>query len=71
AAERGFRALIEKAAAPFGDKLGWHPDFPFSRVTGEPELTVVEKRAAGFGGLFTLVRFSKADSTATVATVAA
>lgn len=71
AAERGFRALIEKAAAPFGDKLGWHPDFPFSRVTGEPELTVVEKRSAGFGGLFTLVRFNKADNPAAVATAAA
>jgi phosphatidylethanolamine/phosphatidyl-N-methylethanolamine N-methyltransferase len=59
AAESGIRALVEKAAAPFGDKLGWHPDFPFSRVMGEKNLTMVEKRAAGFGGLFTLVRFRK------------
>jgi phosphatidylethanolamine/phosphatidyl-N-methylethanolamine N-methyltransferase len=60
AAEGGIRALVEKAAAPFGDKLGWHPDFPFSRVMGERDLTMVEKRPAGFGGLFTLVRFTKA-----------
>jgi phosphatidylethanolamine/phosphatidyl-N-methylethanolamine N-methyltransferase len=60
AAEGGIRALVEKAAAPFGDKLGWHPDFPFSRVMGESDLTMVEKRPAGFGGLFTLVRFKKA-----------
>lgn len=60
AAEGGIRALVEKAAAPFGDKLGWHPDFPFSRVMGERDLTMVEKRPAGFGGLFTLVRFHKA-----------
>ena len=60
AAESGIRAWIEKAAAPFGDKLGWHPDFPFSRVMGEADLTMVEKRPAGFGGLFTLVRFKKA-----------
>jgi phosphatidylethanolamine/phosphatidyl-N-methylethanolamine N-methyltransferase len=60
AAEGGIRALVEKAAAPFGDKLGWHPDFPFSRVMGEKDLTMVEKRPAGFGGLFTLVRFKKA-----------
>lgn len=60
AAEGGIRALIEKAAAPFGDKLGWHPDFPFSRVMGEKDLALVEKRPAGFGGLFTLVRFKKA-----------
>lgn len=59
AAEGGIRALVEKAAAPFGDKLGWHPDFPFSRVMGEKDLTMVEKRPAGFGGLFTLVRFKK------------
>jgi phosphatidylethanolamine/phosphatidyl-N-methylethanolamine N-methyltransferase len=60
AAEGGIRALVEKAAAPFGDKLGWHPDFSFSRVMGEADLTMVEKRPAGFGGLFTLVRFRKA-----------
>ncbi len=60
AAEGGIRALVEKAAAPFGDKLGWHPDFSFSRVMGEADLTMVEKRPAGFGGLFTLVRFKKA-----------
>lgn len=60
AAEGGFRAMIEKAAAPFGDKLGWHPDFPFSRVMGEASLTLVGKKPAGFGGLFTLVRFVKA-----------
>ena len=60
AAEGGFRAWIEKAAAPFGDKLGWHPDFSFDRVMGEKELTMIEKKPAGFGGLFTLVRFRKA-----------
>jgi len=60
AAEGGIRALVEKAAAPFGDKLGWHPDFSFDRVMGEKELTMVEKKPAGFGGLFTLVRFRKA-----------
>lgn len=62
AAEGGIRAMIEKAAAPFGDKLGWHPDFPFSRVMQEKNLTMVEKRPAGFGGLFTLVRFKKAGA---------
>lgn len=60
AAEGGLRRLVEKAAAPFGDKLGWHPDFSFERVMGQKDLTIVEKRPAGFGGLFTLVRFRKA-----------
>lgn len=59
AAEGGLRALVEKAAAPFGDKLGWHPDFPFARVMGERDLSLIERRPAGFGGLFTLVRFRK------------
>lgn len=61
AAEGGLRRLAEKAAAPFGDKLGWHPDFSFERVTGQKDLTILEKRPAGFGGLFTLVRFQKAE----------
>jgi phosphatidylethanolamine/phosphatidyl-N-methylethanolamine N-methyltransferase len=60
AAESGIRLWIEKMAAPFGDKLGWHPDFSFTRVMGEPSLTLIDKAPAGFGGLFTLVRFRKA-----------
>ncbi|WP_439574495.1 class I SAM-dependent methyltransferase [Phreatobacter sp.] len=60
AAEGGIRKLVEKAAAPFGDRLGWHPDFPFERVMGQKDLSLIEKKPAGFGGLFTLVRFRKA-----------
>lgn len=59
AAESGWRAAIEKMAAPFGDKLGWRPDFPFARVMSEPSLRLIERRPAGFGGLFTLVRFER------------
>lgn len=60
AAKGGLRALVEKAAAPFGDKLGWHPDFSFERIMGQKDLTLIEKKPAGLGGLFTLVRFRKA-----------
>ncbi len=61
-ADGGIRALIEKAAAPFGDRLGWRPEFPFSRILGEDSLTMIERRPAGFGGLFTLVRFRKGEA---------
>lgn len=59
AAEAGMRALIEKTAAPFGDKLGWHPTFAFSRIMGEKALSLIERRPVGLGNLFTLVRFRK------------
>ncbi len=58
-AEGGLLGAVEKIAAPFGDRLGWRPEFPFSRVTGEASLELIEKKPAGLGGLFTLVRFRK------------
>jgi phosphatidylethanolamine/phosphatidyl-N-methylethanolamine N-methyltransferase len=58
-AEKGLRAMIEKLMSPFATKLGWRPEFAFSRVLQEPSLHLIETCNAGWFGLFTLVRFKK------------
>lgn len=59
ARDAGTVARLERALAPFADKIGWHSDFPMDRVLGCPALEVVEKRTAPPFGLFTLLRFAK------------
>ncbi|MFT3973215.1 MAG: class I SAM-dependent methyltransferase [Amaricoccus sp.] len=59
ARDEGTVARIERALAPFADKIGWHSDFPMDRVMGCGALEVVEKRTAPPFGLFTLLRFSR------------
>lgn len=59
ARDEGTVARVERALAPFADKIGWHSDFPMERVLGCGALEVVEKRASPPFGLFTLLRFEK------------
>jgi phosphatidylethanolamine/phosphatidyl-N-methylethanolamine N-methyltransferase len=61
ARDEGTVARLERALAPFADKIGWHSDFPMDRVLGCGALEVVEKRSAPPFGLFTLLRFTKRE----------
>lgn len=45
ARDSGALAMIERMSAPFANLLGWHSDFEMSKVLGDPNLAVVEKRA--------------------------
>jgi phosphatidylethanolamine/phosphatidyl-N-methylethanolamine N-methyltransferase len=59
ARDEGTMARVERAFAPFADKIGWHSDFSMDRVLGCGALKVVETRSAPPFGLFTLLRFVK------------
>ncbi|WP_435258358.1 class I SAM-dependent methyltransferase [Thioclava sp. FR2] len=51
--------LIERAAAPFADWLGWHSDFDRSRIMQVPQLTLIEEQRLPPLGMMTLLRFRK------------
>lgn len=57
--DEGVRGRIERAMAPYGQKLGWRPVFPLSRVLGEPRLRLVAERPQMPMGLFTLVELER------------
>jgi phosphatidylethanolamine/phosphatidyl-N-methylethanolamine N-methyltransferase len=57
----GVRGWVERRMAPFGDKIGWRPVFDVARVMGCPDLQLVEKRDLRPWGIFTMMRFRKAD----------
>jgi phosphatidylethanolamine/phosphatidyl-N-methylethanolamine N-methyltransferase len=57
--EDGVRGWVERSLAPFAARLGWRPVFDLSRVTGAPDLELVERRALRPFGLFTMLRFQK------------
>ena len=59
ARETGALAKAERAFAPFAGLLGWHPDFPLDRVTGEPALRLHERCELAPFGLFTFLRLQK------------
>jgi phosphatidylethanolamine/phosphatidyl-N-methylethanolamine N-methyltransferase len=50
---------LERAAAPFADRLGWHSDFARDHVLGTPGLELVEESSLPPLGLMTLMRFRK------------
>ncbi|MFX8860247.1 hypothetical protein ABTM70_18905, partial [Acinetobacter baumannii] len=56
------RGWVERRMAPFADKLGWRPVFDVDRVLVCDELKLVEKRGLRPLGLFTMMRFSKANA---------
>ncbi len=60
--EEGMRGWVERRMAPFADKLGWRPVFDVERVLVCDELKLVEKRGLRPLGLFTMMRFSKAEA---------
>jgi phosphatidylethanolamine/phosphatidyl-N-methylethanolamine N-methyltransferase len=60
----GVRGYVEKQLAPFGDTLGWRPVFPLERVLVCDDLTLIERRDLTPFGLFTMLRFGKAQARA-------
>jgi phosphatidylethanolamine/phosphatidyl-N-methylethanolamine N-methyltransferase len=61
-ADDGMRGWVERRMAPFADMLGWRPVFDIERVLVCPELTLMEKRGLRPWGLFTMMRFRKAQA---------
>ena len=62
-AERGPVAAIEAFMGRRSEKLGWHPQFPWSTIgdwiAARPAMRLVERRAVAPLGLFTLTRIMK------------
>ena len=59
ARDRGGLARLEKAFAPFADRLGWHSDFAMNRVLDAPALELVDCRDHPPFGMFTFLRMRK------------
>jgi phosphatidylethanolamine/phosphatidyl-N-methylethanolamine N-methyltransferase len=59
ARDRGMIARVERAMAPFADKLGWHSDFEITRVLGDPRLSLIEERRFPPLGIFTFLRLAR------------
>ena len=60
-AEEGMRGWVERRMAPFADMLGWRPVFDVERVLVCQDLALMEKRGLRPLGLFTMMRFRKAN----------
>jgi phosphatidylethanolamine/phosphatidyl-N-methylethanolamine N-methyltransferase len=60
-ADDGMRGWVERRMAPFADMLGWRPVFDIDRVLVCKDLTLMEKRGLRPWGLFTMMRFRKAQ----------
>jgi phosphatidylethanolamine/phosphatidyl-N-methylethanolamine N-methyltransferase len=56
ARETGALARVERAFAPFANRIGWHSDFSISTVLGCPLLREVERSSLPPAGLFTFLR---------------
>jgi phosphatidylethanolamine/phosphatidyl-N-methylethanolamine N-methyltransferase len=59
----GVRGLLEKALAPFAERLGWRPEFGLENVTTQASLHLHERMSLRPFGLFTLLRFVRDDDT--------
>ncbi len=59
AADKGVRGFIERAAAPLESLLGWHSDFPISRVMGAKGLVEVERASLPPMGMMTWLVLEK------------
>lgn len=60
ARERGFLAWLERRTAGLENLLGWHSDFPKSRVLGQAALAVEREAAFPPFGMMTLLVLRKA-----------
>ncbi len=60
-ADDGMRGWVERRMAPFADMLGWRPVFDVDRVMVCSDLQLIEKRGLRPLGLFTMMRFRKAN----------
>ena len=63
-AARGPVATVEAFMGKRAEKLGWHPQFPWSTIgdwiDARPDMTLAERRTLPPLGLFTLTRIGKA-----------
>ncbi len=59
AQDKGALPWLERIAAPFADRLGWHSDFQRSTVTQTPGLTLIDEVALPPMRMMTLMRFRK------------
>lgn len=70
-AESGFRFIFEKAFSPLARRLGWRPEFRWARIArwadGASDVLLVERRLMRPMGHFSLIRFRRRESVATVA----
>lgn len=60
--EHGVRGIVEKAMAPFAERLGWRPEFAIDNVMTQDNLRLVEERPMKPFGLFTMLRFTKEEA---------
>ena len=60
----GVRGWVERRMAPFADKIGWRSVFDVSRVTVCDDLQLVQRKSLRPLGLFTMLRFAKANAAA-------
>ena len=58
----GVRGVLEKAMSRFGDKLGWRPEFPVETIMVCSDLKIIDTVSLKPFGLFTLLRFKKAEN---------
>jgi phosphatidylethanolamine/phosphatidyl-N-methylethanolamine N-methyltransferase len=62
-AERGLRASFERWFSRHARKLGWTPEFPFSRISDWAQahggVKLIERRSVQPFGVFTLMRFER------------
>ncbi len=64
AREKGALSVMEKAFAPFANKIGWHSDFSIHRILGEDDLDIQDQSKLPPMGMFTFLRMEKqGDST--------
>ena len=68
--EHGVRGLVEKAMAPFAERLGWRPEFSIENVLTQDSLRLVEERPMKPFGLFTMLRFAKEETPGANANIA-
>ncbi len=59
AREKGALSVVEKAFAPFANKIGWHSDFSIHRILGEDDLSVQGQSKLPPLGMFTFLRMEK------------
>lgn len=65
--ESGVRGWVERRMAPFATRLGWHPVFDVNRVMVCDDLKLTGRITLKPLGLFTLLRFQKAEEAAAAA----
>ena len=59
AAEKGVLGLVERAIAPLESLIGWHSDFPMSKVMGQKALVEVERDSLPPMGIMTWLVLEK------------